>query len=481
MSVSQAINQQGGKMASIRKSVALGVVVFSVLCGLSDVADAKAKTEGKPNIIYIMADDLGYGDLSCFGQKKFQTPNLDRMAAEGMKFTQHYSGSTVCAPSRCCLMTGMHSGHAFIRGNREVQPEGQYPIPQDTPTLAKLLKGAGYRTGMFGKWGLGAPGSSGDPMKQGFDEFFGYNCQRHAHSYYVKYLWHNTDKVPLHPTTYAHDVIVQRAMQFIKDSKGGPFFCYMPVTIPHASMHVPEESAKPFRAKFPEFEDKVGRYAGPTVRNPIACFAGMVTRLDSQIGKMFELLDELGIDDNTLVIFTSDNGPHREGGHEPTFFNSTGPLRGIKRDLYEGGIRVPTIARWPGHIKAGEVNHHISAFWDVLPTCAELAGVKTPQGIDGLSFLPTLLGNDNEQKQHEYLYWEFAATRGSSSQAVRLGDWKAVRVNLKKNPHAPIELYNLKDDIGEENNVAAGHPEVVAKMKAIFEKARVKSDIFKLF
>jgi len=463
-----------------RLSVAvLSIIALAIVCGAALAEDDAAKPERKPNIIFIMADDLGYGDLSCFGQRKFETPHLDRMAAEGMRFTRHYSGSTVCAPSRCSLMTGLHTGHTFIRGNREVRPEGQYPIPKDTPTLAKLLKGAGYATGMFGKWGLGAPGSSGDPMKQGFDEFFGYNCQRHAHSYYVDYLWHNGEKVARDPKSYAHDAIVQQAMKFIEDNSRGPFFCYMPVTIPHASMHVPEESAKPFRSEFPEFEETVGRYAGPKVKNPIACFAGMVTRLDRQIGEMFKLLDELGIDENTLVIFTSDNGPHREGGHDPKFFDSNGPLRGIKRDLYEGGIRVPTIARWPGKIEAGAVNDHISAFWDVLPTCAEAAGVEIPQGIDGISFLPTMLGHDDRQKQHEYLYWEFPA-RGSS-QAVRLGDWKAVRVNLKKNPAAPIELYNLKTDIGEKNNVAKDHPESVAKMKEIFEKAHVESELFRLF
>ena len=431
-----------------------------------------AETARKPNIIYIMADDLGYGDLSCYGQKKFKTPNLDRMAAEGLKFTDHYSGSTVCAPSRCCLMTGLHTGHAYIRGNREVRPEGQAPIPADTFTVAKMLKQAGYATGMFGKWGLGPPGSQGDPVKQGFDEFFGYNCQRHAHNYYPGYLWHNTKKVPLDGKTYSHDLIVEKSFEFIKANKSKPFFCYLPVTIPHASMHVPEDSHKPFRKKFPQFENKVGRYSGPTVKNPIAAFAGMVTRLDGHVGQLLALLKELGIDGSTLVIFTSDNGPHYEGGHDPNFFDSNGPLRGGKRALYEGGIRVPFIARWPGKIKPGGTTDLPSAFWDLLPTCADIAGVKAPDKIDGISYLPMLLGQPDKQKKHDYLYWEF---RGGN-QAVRKGDWKAISFR----GGARFELHDLKTDLGEMRNVADKHPDVAAEMKRIMEAAHVDNPMFPL-
>jgi arylsulfatase A-like enzyme len=433
----------------------------------------------KPNFIFILLDDAGYGDFSCYGQQKFRTPHIDRLAAEGMRFTDHYAGATVCAPSRCSLMTGLHTGHTFIRGNREMKPEGQQAIPADTVTLPKLLKQAGYATGMFGKWGLGPPGSEGDPLNQGFDEFFGYNCQRHAHTYYPTYLWHNTEKVPLDGKTYSHDVIVGKAFDFIRQHRQGPFFCYMPVTVPHAALHVPEESAAPFRRKFPEFEDKIGRYAGPPINNPPACFAGMMTRLDGQIGELLGLLRKLEIDDRTLVMLSSDNGAHREGGHMPDFFCSTGPLRGIKRDLYEGGIRVPMIARWPGKIDPGTTTDHISAFWDVLPTLCELAGAESPAGIDGISLAPTLLGAPGKQKQHEFLYWEFPSQGGK--QAVRMGAWKGVRLNLRNNPDASIELYNLETDLGETRNVAAEHPDVVARLQAVFRAAHVESALFQLF
>ena len=456
----------------------LFAAVLAAVFGTTDRVRS-ADSGAKPNFVFILLDDAGYGDLSCYGQKKFKTPNIDRMAAQGLRFTDFYAGATVCAPSRCCLMTGLHGGHAFIRGNREVRPEGQYPIPADTVTLPKLLKKAGYVTGAFGKWGLGAPGSEGDPMKQGFDEFFGYNCQRLAHNYYPAYLWHNSEKVPLDGKTYSADLIMNRAMDFIRRHKDEPFFCYMPVTVPHASLHVPEESAAPFRKKFPQFEDKIGHYAGPDIKNPAACFAGMMTRLDGQVGQVLALLDQLGLSDQTLVMLTSDNGAHREGGHMPKFFDSTGPLRGIKRDLYEGGIRVPMIARWPGEIQPDTVTDFPAAFWDILPTLCQLAGAEIPPDIDGISLVPTLLGHPEAQKKHEFLYWEFPMQGGK--QAVRMGPWKAVRLGVRKNPDAPIELYNLKEDIGETKNVAAEHPDIVAKMKEIMKTARVESDLFRLF
>ncbi|MDP7287365.1 MAG: arylsulfatase [Phycisphaerae bacterium] len=433
-----------------------------------------AEGKRKPNIIYIMADDLGYGDLSCYGQKKFKTPHIDKMCAEGMKFTDHYSGSTVCAPSRCVLMTGLHTGHAYVRGNREVRPEGQAPMPADIFTVPRMLKKAGYVTGMFGKWGLGAPGSPSDPVEH-FDEFFGYNCQRQAHTFYPKHLWHNKTKVPMDGKTYSADVIAEKGLEFVKANADKQFFCYMPTTVPHAAMHVPEEDHKPWREKLPQFEKKIGRYSGPKVTNPIAAFPGMVQRMDRSIGKLFALLKELKIDDNTLVIFTSDNGAHREGGHDPNFWDSNGPLRGIKRDLYEGGIRAPFIARWPGKIKPGSTTALPSAFWDFMPTCADIAGIESPKGIDGLSYLPTLLGQDDKQKKHEYLYWEFGS---GSKYAIRMGKWKGVLLNARNNPDAPLQLYDLEKDLGETKDVAKENPEIVKKLKDLMKAAHTESPLW---
>ena len=430
----------------------------------------------KPNIVYILADDLGYGDLGCYGQKKFKTPHIDRLASEGMKFSQHYSGSTVCAPSRCALMTGLHTGHAQVRGNREVRPEGQAPMKPGTVTIPTLLKKAGYVTGLFGKWGLGAPGSASDPAVF-FDEVFGYNCQRQSHTFYPKHLWHNKKKVPLDGKTYSHDLILQAAMDFIKANKDKPFFCYMPVTIPHAAMHAPKNLHDKYRKQFPQFENKVGKYAGTQVQNPVAAFPAMVEHLDNGVGEVLALLKKLGLDDNTLVIFTSDNGPHREGGHDPGFWDSNGPLKGLKRDLYEGGIRVPFLARWPGKIKPGSASDHISAFWDMLPTFCEMAKVGIPKGTDGISLLPALLGK--KQKEHDYLYWEFSERGGS--QALRKGNFKAVKRNVSRNPNAKIELYDLSNDLGEKKNVAAQHPDIVQAMKKLFTQARTDSSTFRLF
>ncbi|MBI1311953.1 sulfatase-like hydrolase/transferase [bacterium] len=451
----------------------LTVALLTVTCRAASAADAK------PNLIYILLDDAGYGDLSCYGQKHFKTPNIDRLAAEGLRFTDHYSGSTVCAPTRCTLITGLHTGHCVVRGNREVKPEGQAPMPADTVTLPRLLAKAGYATGMFGKWGLGAPGSTSDPMEH-FSRFYGYNCQREAHTYYPDHLWSDRTKVELDGKTYSHDLIVNAAFEFIRDShlSQQPFFCYLPVTIPHAAMHVPEEDAAQFRKQFTQFEDKTGKYRGPLVKNPAAAFAGMMTRLDRNVGQLLELLVELDIDDNTLVMLSSDNGPHQEGGHMPDFFDSNGPFRGHKRDLYEGGIRAPLIARWPGRIAAGRTTDLISAHWDTLPTFCELAGADAPRKTDGLSLVPTLLGR-GEQQQHEVLYWEF--TERGSSQAVRMGRWKGVRTNLKKNPDAPLELYDLETDIGETTNIAGTNPDVMRKLNAALKAEHVESATFPLF
>ena len=426
-----------------------------------------------PNIVFILLDDAGYGDVSCFGQKKFATPNVDALAAGGMKFTQHYSGSTVCAPTRCCLMTGYHTGHAYVRGNREVKPVGQAPIPAETVTVAELMQGAGYKVGAFGKWGLGSPGSDGDPVHQGFDVFYGYNCQRNAHSYYPSFLFHNLDKVELDGKTYSQDLIMGQALDFIRANKDGPFFCYLPWTIPHAAMHVPESYAAPFREQFAQFEEVIGRYKGPPVKNPVAAFAGMMVKMDEDVGRVMALLKELGIDKNTLVIFSSDNGPHKEGGHKPDFFDSNGPLTGHKRDLTEGGIRVPTIAYWPGKITAGSSTDLISAHWDFLPTACEMAGIEASEGIDGISYLRTLLGKPDQQRQHDHLYWEFFERGGK--RAARFGRWKAVQVNVHKDRDGPIKIFDLEADLAERNNLAEQKPGLVARAKKIFAEAHTPS------
>jgi arylsulfatase A-like enzyme len=430
----------------------------------------------KPNIVYILLDDAGYGDLSCYGQQKFKTPNIDRLASEGMKFTDHYSGSTVCAPTRCSLMTGMHTGHTYVRGNREVKPEGQAAMPAEIITIPRLLRDAGYKTGAFGKWGLGAPGSSSDPVEH-FDEFYGYNCQREAHNYYPTHLWHNEERVPLDGKTYTATLIHDKAIDFIRENKDGPFFAFLPTTIPHAAMHAPEEFNEPFRKKFSQFEDAIGKYSGPEVKNPIAAFAGMMTLLDEQVGQVLDVLKELGIDDNTLVMLTSDNGPHKEGGHDPVFFDSNGPLQGFKRDLYEGGIRAPLMARWPGKIKAASVSDHVSAHWDMLPTFCELAGAVAPADTDGVSMVSELMGNAKSQAAHEYLYWEFYERGGK--RAVRFGDWKAVQLNLNKNSNSPVQLFHLPSDVAETNDVAEKHPELIQKAKSFFKEAHVPSPFWK--
>jgi arylsulfatase A-like enzyme len=415
----------------------------------------KSSRPGKPNIIFVLADDLGYGDLSCYGQKKFATPNIDRIAAEGMRFTQVYAGSTVCGPSRCVLMTGLHTGHALVRGNNIVLR------PEDV-TVAEVLKQANYVTGAFGKWGLGVEGTTGHPNKQGFDEWFGYLDQIHAHSYYPDHLYKNSEKVALDGEQYSHDLIVDTAFKFIKMNKDKPFFLYFSLTIPHASLEVPNDSLKKYLGKYPEEP-----YSGENYKEqktPRAAFAAMIDRFDQSVGRMMELLKELGIDEDTIVFVTSDNGPHSAGGGDPKFFNSSGPLRGEKRDLYEGGIRVPMIVRWPGKIRRGAVSNQMWAFWDFLPTAAEIAGVRPTRQIDGISMLPALLGGD--QRNHEYLYWEFF--RGDFQQAIRFKNWKAIRLERGK----PFELYNLDADLGEQNDIAAKHPDVVAQIEKLFKNAR---------
>ena len=476
----------------------IGAVAFTIgFNGCSGKTDqTEKKSVQKPNIIYILADDLGYGDLGCYGQTHFSTPNIDKMAKEGMLFTQHYAGCTVCAPSRSSLMTGQTTGHTPIRGNKEREPEGQWPIPAETFTVAEMLKNNGYVTGGFGKWGLGYPGSKGDANMQGFDEFYGYNCQRMAHNYYPSHLWDNQEKIILEGNSddkfeeYAPKLIHQQALRFIKKNNPGvsgkPFFLYYPSTIPHAELLLPEENLKEFRGKFlPENSYKGADPGDSGFRNGAygtqpeshAAFAAMITLLDEQVGEVLALLKKLGLEKNTIVIFSSDNGPHKEGGADPDYFDSNGPLKGYKRDLYEGGIREPMIVWWPGKIKAGSTSDHISAFWDVMPTLADLAGIEAPGNIDGISFLPTLLGQEG-QKKHEYLYWEFHENGGK--QAVRAGDWKAVKLNINSDSlnQQPIELYELLVDPGEENNIAAGNPHIVEQMRTIMKREHEQSDTF---
>lgn len=470
--------------------VLLGVLILSAC---SNSQQKKKETPTKPNVIYILADDLGYGDLGCYGQTKIETPNLDEMAAQGMLFTQHYAGNTVCAPSRSVLLTGQHTGHTPIRGNKEIIPEGQSPLKSESFTLSEMLKEAGYITGAFGKWGLGFIGSEGDPNNQGFDEFYGYNCQRQAHRYYPEHLWHNNKKVLLegndfkNTETYSGDLIHEQALKFIEDNKDQPFFMYYPNVIPHAELIMPEGAMmNKYRGKFeekPHVDERPGANYGDepfevkyycSQPEPHTTFAAMVSLLDKQVGEVLAKLKELGIDDNTIVMFSSDNGPHKEGGADPDFFNSNGGLRGYKRDLYEGGIRMPMIVRWPNKIKANTKTDHVSAFWDVMPTLADIANVSAPQDIDGISFLPELLGK--EQKQHSHLYWEFHEQGGKK--AVRKGKWKVVMLNCFDEAKTAVELYDLSVDKEERNNIASDYPLIMQEMLAIMQKEHVEQPDF---
>ena len=477
-------------------SVPATVIILPALFSCSP--QEKNHEETQPNIIYILADDLGYGDLGAYGQQLIETPNIDKLAAEGIRFINHYSGSTVSAPSRSVLMTGQHSGHTPIRDNKEFKPEGQHPMNAEAFTVAEMLKEAGYTTGAFGKWGLGFVGTEGDPNNQGFDEFFGYNCQRVAHRYYPTYLWHNSEKVELpgndwtNTVTYAPDVIHEKVLEFIETNKDDPFFLYYPNVIPHAELIAPDdELMEKYLGKFEEtaftggnFKAKIEEASyGPDLNiaaycpqeNPKAVFAAMVGRLDKQVGEVIAKVKELGIEDNTIIIFTSDNGPHKEGGIHPEDFNSNGELRGAKRDLYEGGIRVPMIARWPGKIEAGTETELISAFWDVMPSLAELAGIESPENIDGISFVPTLLNTEN-QEIHGQLYWEFHAQGGK--QAVRKGNWKAIRLNYYDKKKTKVELYDLEKDPTETNDVATEFPEIVKEMVNIMDEEHSHNEVF---
>ncbi len=463
--------------------------------------------EPKTNIVFILADDLGYRELGSFGQQLIRTPNLDELAKQGMRLTQHYCGNAVCAPSRCVLMTGKHPGHAYVRSNRSTPPEGQQPIPDSEVTLAELMKGQGYATGAFGKWGLGGPESSGEPLRQGVDRFFGYNCQSHAHSYYPSYLWDNdrhvqldnTPEIPGHASLakdadksdprsydqfkgqdYAPDRINAAALDFIRSHKDEPFFLYYPTVIPHVALHVPDDELEPYLAlgwNDPPFTRESG-YGYTPHFTPRAAYAAMITRLDRYVGNVLNLLDELELTDNTLVVFSSDNGTtHLDKEVDYTFFSSVGELRGLKGSLYEGGVRVPTIVRWPGRIAPGSTSDRVSGFEDWMPTLMDVVGgtETLPDNIDGISMLPTLLGKS--QPERPYLYREFPSYGGQ--QTIRVGDWKAVRQNMTKG-NLDIELYNIATDIGEENDVAKDHPDLVAKLAKMMETVRTPSEVFPL-
>lgn len=435
--------------------------------------------ENQPNIIYILADDLGYGDLSCYGQQHFETPNIDRLAAEGIRFTQHYAGSALSAPSRCSLMTGKHTGHSRIRGNFSASNK-RINLTEDDVTIPELLKKAGYSTGMFGKWGLGELGTVGTPNKKGFDEFFGYVNQKHAHFYYYPTLQYNEKQYEVKGNQkdsrgqYNHDLIHSKAKEYITNQakNGAPFFAYLAYTLPHSELDVPEDDLKKFLGKFDETpflgSESKGYKPQPT---PFAAFCAMITRLDRHVGEIMSLVKELEIDDNTLIIFTSDNGPHKEGGADPMFFNSNGSMRGIKRDLYDGGIREPMIVRWKNTISEGQTTDAVTAFWDVMPTLCDIAHIETPKDIDGISFLPVLKGK--ELPAREYLYWELGE-KTSFKQAVRMGDYKAVRYGLKNK----IEIYDIVEDKSESTDLSNTRQDLVQKAMKIFAEAHMEDPNF---
>lgn len=444
---------------------ALSFGLLALFCGQSSAEPAK------PNLIYLLADDLGYGDLGSYGQQLIRTPHLDKMAADGLRLTQHYAGAPSCHPSRCVLFTGKHTGHAFIRGNSKL------PLRPGDYTLSQMLKEAGYATGGIGKWALGDHDSTGAPWRKGMDEFFGYLDQTHAHTYYPDHLWKNGERFEIPENTdgkrevYSHDLFAEFALDFIRRHKNEPFFFYGAFTIPHAEVTVPDDSLAEYLDKWPEPKAFPGSKTYCPQDKPRAHRAGMITRLDRDIGRLLDLLDELGLAENTLVIFTSDNGPITAGGQDPEFFDSNGPLRGLKFTLYEGGIRVPFLARWKSRISPGSVSDHLSDFADMIPTFAEIAGIEPPAGLDGVSLLPALLGQSTGQEVRDHLYWEAAP-----AQTLRQGGWKLYRPA----PDRPCELYDLAKDIGETRDLATTHPEVVGRLEKLMAQARIESVEFPL-
>lgn len=488
------------------KTSALIYGLLAVLSISTSIPQTSAAEPARPNIVFILADDLGYREVGSFGQEKIRTPNIDLLAAQGMKLTQHYSGNAVCAPSRCVLMTGLHPGHTYVRDNSEMQPEGQKPIPDSTVTLAERLKAQGYATGAFGKWGLGGPGSEGEPLRQGFDRFFGYNCQRHAHSYYPDYLWSDNERVPLHNSPpipghaklaeeadasdlrsydkfkgqeYAPDRIRDEALKFIDQHKAEPFFLYYPSVLPHVALHVPDAELPPYsELKWPDppFTAAKGGYTPHFT--PRAAYAAMISHLDSDVGAVMKQLKDLGLEDNTLVIFSSDNGTtHLDQEVDYSFFKSVGELRGLKGSLYEGGVRVPTIVRWPGHVAAGSTSDYVSGFEDWTPTILDAIGAASeiPATTDGIDLLPMLTGMP--QPPRPFLYREFPGYGGQ--QTIRAGDWKAVRQGMTRG-NIDMELYNIASDASEQHNVASEHPEVVDQLTQLMAEQHHPSELFPL-
>ncbi len=479
-------------MKSIVKNIISGIVLTIILSTVFSFSYAQKK-QSLPNIIYIYADDMGYGDVGCYGQKYIKTPNIDRMATEGIRFTQHYSTAPVCAPARCGLLTGKHAGHGYIRDNGElpdssVLKTGQMPLPSETETVAKMLKRSGYTTAIIGKWGLGSIASTGAPNKQGFDFFYGYADQVHAHNHFPTILWRNDKQefIPgnvetVHPKyardavidtleykkyvgkKYSLDLMTDEAVRFMNENKEKPFFLYLAFVIPHKALQVPDESLKMYEGVFTEkpYDGKNGYTPHP---KPLSAYAAMISRMDSKVGIILNELKKLGLDENTLVMFSSDNGPAGGGGLDGRFFNSSGGLRGMKGQVYEGGIREPFVVRWPGKIVPGATTNHVSAQYDVMATLAELTDQKISD-TDGVSFLPTLLGQDGRQKHHDFLYWEFSS--GGGQYAVRIGDWKGVRTGVSRNPNSQWQVYNLASDVAETTNIADQHPELVEKFKQI--------------
>lgn len=493
----------------MNKQIVIGI---SLLSGMSLPAQESGH---RPNVIYILMDDLGYGDIGCYGQEKIETPHIDQLRAEGIKFTQHYSGSPVSAPSRCVLMTGLHSGHAQIRYNNElpqrgavhhydsvyVHPEleGQYPLKKNTMTLARMMKEAGYATGCFGKWGLGYPGSEGSPNKQGFDEFYGYNCQRQAHTYYPPFLYKNEERVYLKnqvsnphggilpkeldplslssyarysQTDYANDLIYDQLLEFVEQNKAKPFFLMWTTPLPHVSLQAPARWVEYYVKKFGDETPYTGEAGYFPCRYPHATYAAMISYFDEQIGQLVAKLKQEGIYQHTVIVFTSDNGPTFNGGTDSPWFNSGGLFKSEKGwgkcYLHEGGIRVPAIVSWPDQIKAGCTTDHICGFQDIMPTLADMLKIPCPP-TDGISFLPTLLGRPNSQVQHPYLYWEYPDPK-IGNKAIRKGKWKGIISNIKKG-NTQMELYNLEEDIREERNIASQHPEIVRELTELMKEA----------
>ena len=503
-------------MINHRFSLGIIFLVGSLLC--VNISDAREKEKSEqPNIILILADDLGYGDLGCYGQKHIETPNIDRLASEGIRFTQHYSGAPVCAPSRCVLLTGKHSGHTYIRGNdewgdrgdvwnylamlRDSTLEGQRPLPESEITFPMLLQKAGYTNGIVGKWGLGAPHTKSTPLNKGFDFFYGINCQRQAHTYYPLFLYKNDHRVYLKNDTippgtklennadpydlksysrftlneYAPDLMFSEITGFVNEYRNKPFFLYWATPIPHAALQAPQRWVDYYVKKFGDEKPYTGDKGYFPARYPHATYAAMISYLDEQVGLLVNQLKKLGIYDNTLIIFTSDNGPTYNGGTDSPWFESAGPFRCDfgwgKGFVHEGGIRVPMIANWPDKIKSQRTSNHISGFQDLFPTFCEISGVKTPENTDGISFTAELHGK--QQKPHEYLYWEFPETGGQ--QAVRMGKWKAVREDIRKGKLA-IQLFDLDSDLQEQHNVADQNPEIVKKMEQIMQKEHLQAE-----